>query len=149
MTQERSCKLHQASRIVCSFLDRMCCFPLFHNTPWLSLLVGLQVPPIAVVDILGLPPAEASSLSAFVQSFLHEVRCSQHVPIALGSPPIVPKPYVELLRSRRDLVLTLTPMEGTRHGTGSVNPRQVASCASGGRGAQADGSRQCGLACRW
>jgi len=32
-----------------------------------------QAPPLAVVGALGLPPAEASSVSAFVQSFLHEV----------------------------------------------------------------------------
>ena len=36
-------------------------------------LPGAQVPPIAVADMLGLPPAETSSVSAFVQSFLHEV----------------------------------------------------------------------------
>ena len=52
------------------------CFPfnLVIAHLWLRLPIGLQVPPIAVVDMLGLPPAEASSLSAFVQSFLHEVR---------------------------------------------------------------------------
>ena len=32
----------------------------------------VHVPPIAVSDVLGLPPTETSGLSAFVQSFLHE-----------------------------------------------------------------------------
>ena len=48
--------------------------------------MDLQVPPIAVVDILGLPPAEASSLSAFVQSFLHEVRRALYMQIYAGTP---------------------------------------------------------------
>ncbi len=34
----------------------------------------VSLPPIVVTDVLGLPPADASSMSAFVQSFLHEVR---------------------------------------------------------------------------
>ena len=34
----------------------------------------VHVPPIAVSDVLGLPSTEASSTTAFVQSFLHEVR---------------------------------------------------------------------------
>ena len=31
------------------------------------------VPPIAVSDLLGLPPADASNMSAFVQQFLYDV----------------------------------------------------------------------------
>lgn len=34
----------------------------------------VHVAPILVSDILGLPPPDTSSVSAFVQSFLHEVR---------------------------------------------------------------------------
>ena len=34
----------------------------------------VSLPPIVVTDVLGLPPTDASSMSAFVQSFLHEVR---------------------------------------------------------------------------
>jgi len=34
----------------------------------------VSLPPIIVADVLGLPPVEASSVSAFVQNFLHEVR---------------------------------------------------------------------------
>ena len=33
----------------------------------------ISIKPIMVTDMLGLPPAETSTLSAFVQSFLHEV----------------------------------------------------------------------------
>ncbi len=33
----------------------------------------ISVKPIMVTDMLGLPPAETSTVSAFVQSFLHEV----------------------------------------------------------------------------
>ena len=33
----------------------------------------INVKPIMVTDVLGLPPAETSTVSAFVQSFLHEV----------------------------------------------------------------------------
>ena len=36
----------------------------------------VHVAPIVVSDVLGLPPVDTSSVSAFVQSFLHEV-CSQ------------------------------------------------------------------------
>lgn len=35
--------------------------------------LSVIVPPIAVTDVLGLPPADASSMSAFVQQFLHDV----------------------------------------------------------------------------
>ena len=34
----------------------------------------VSLPPIVVSDVLGLPPTDTSSMSAFVQSFLHEVR---------------------------------------------------------------------------
>ena len=34
----------------------------------------VHVAPIVVSDVLGLPPVDTSSVSAFVQSFLHEVR---------------------------------------------------------------------------
>lgn len=34
----------------------------------------VSLPPIVVSDVLGLPPTETSSVSAFVQSFLHDVR---------------------------------------------------------------------------
>ncbi len=34
---------------------------------------SVHVPPIAVSDVLGLPTSEASSTTAFVQGFLHEV----------------------------------------------------------------------------
>ena len=34
----------------------------------------VSLPPIVVSDVLGLPPTEASSVSAFVQTFLHDVR---------------------------------------------------------------------------
>lgn len=37
----------------------------------------ISVKPIMVTDMLGLPPAETSTVSAFVQSFLHEV-CSPY-----------------------------------------------------------------------
>lgn len=37
----------------------------------------VHVAPIVVSDVLGLPPVDTSSVSAFVQSFLHEVRESQ------------------------------------------------------------------------
>ena len=37
----------------------------------------VHVAPIIVSDVLGLPPVDTSSVSAFVQSFLHEV-CNQH-----------------------------------------------------------------------
>ena len=33
----------------------------------------VSLPPIIVTDVLGLPPVEASTVSAFVQNFLHEV----------------------------------------------------------------------------
>ena len=33
----------------------------------------VHVAPIVVSDVLGLPPVDTSSVSAFVQSFLHEV----------------------------------------------------------------------------
>ncbi len=33
----------------------------------------VHVAPIIVSDVLGLPPVDTSSVSAFVQSFLHEV----------------------------------------------------------------------------
>lgn len=33
----------------------------------------VSLPPIIVTDVLGLPPVETSSVSAFVQNFLHEV----------------------------------------------------------------------------
>lgn len=36
----------------------------------------VHVAPIIVSDVLGLPPVDTSSVSAFVQSFLHEV-CTQ------------------------------------------------------------------------
>ena len=36
---------------------------------------SVHVPPIAVSDVLGLPTSEASSTTAFVQGFLHEVSC--------------------------------------------------------------------------
>ena len=39
----------------------------------------VHVAPIVVSDVLGLPPVDTSSVSAFVQSFLHEVRqCCGH-----------------------------------------------------------------------
>ena len=37
----------------------------------------VHVAPIVVSDVLGLPPVDTSSMSAFVQSFLHEVRLHQ------------------------------------------------------------------------
>jgi len=37
---------------------------------------SVSLPPIAVTDVLGLPPTDTSSMSAFVQSFLHEVQPS-------------------------------------------------------------------------
>lgn len=38
----------------------------------------VHVAPIIVSDVLGLPPVDTSSVSAFVQSFLHEVGSLQH-----------------------------------------------------------------------
>ena len=38
---------------------------------------SVHVPPIAVSDVLGLPTSEASSTTAFVQGFLHEVSLRQ------------------------------------------------------------------------
>lgn len=35
----------------------------------------VSLPPIIVTDVLGLPPVESSSVSAFVQNFLQEVSC--------------------------------------------------------------------------
>lgn len=40
----------------------------------------ISIKPIMVTDMLGLPPAETSTLSAFVQSFLHEVQPLARVP---------------------------------------------------------------------
>lgn len=40
---------------------------------------SVLVPPLHVSDVLGLPPADASSMSAFVQQFLHDVAVSVDV----------------------------------------------------------------------
>lgn len=42
----------------------------------------VHVAPIIVSDVLGLPPVDTSSVSAFVQSFLHEV-CKPIFPFAI------------------------------------------------------------------
>ena len=44
---------------------------------------NVHVPPITVSDVLGLPATEASSTTAFVQGFLHEVgdrSCTRGLP---------------------------------------------------------------------
>lgn len=46
----------------------------------------VHVAPIIVSDVLGLPPVDTSSVSAFVQSFLHEV-CAQDPTVWMTSLP--------------------------------------------------------------
>ena len=61
----------------------------------------VHVAPIIVSDVLGLPPVDTSSVSAFVQSFLHEV----------GSLQVCKACHLNVFQAKLHWHLLCTPVE--------------------------------------